>query len=73
MSNWANIGLRSFDSRPLNPGHTHNIGSQDHLTQVQHKYDHIEIVDHFDHGSKPVGLHLVTKVDRHGNITYEWE
>ncbi len=54
--------------KPLNPGSTHNIGSAEHLTQVQHKGDHVDIVDHFDHGSKPVPAHVVTQVDGSGNV-----
>jgi hypothetical protein len=54
--------------RPVNPGQTFNIGSSDHLTQVQHKHDRVEIVDHFDKGPNPVGVHIVARVDRSGNV-----
>ena len=58
--------------KPVNPGQTYNIYKQDHLTQVQHKVDRIEIVDHFDHGVKPVDFHIVTKVDKFGNINTDY-
>ena len=57
--------------RPVNPGQTFNIGSPDHLTQVQHKRDRVEIVDHLDHGPGPVDVHIVTRVDRNGNIDFD--
>jgi len=57
--------------KPLNPGQTHNIGSSDHLLQVQHKGGHVEIVDHFDHpkGSpEAVDAHVVHIVDQFGRV-----
>ncbi len=59
--------------RPVNPGQTFNIGSADHLTQVQHKRDRVEIVDHLDKGPDPVDVHIVTQVDRRGNIDFSIE
>jgi hypothetical protein len=50
----------------VSPGQTMNIGSADHLTQIQHKGDRVEIVDHFDHDSIP--FHLVTRVTRDGSV-----
>ena len=58
----------SVPMRPVNPGQTFNIGTPDHLTQVQHKRDYVDIVDHFDHGPKPVPFHLVTRVNEDGNV-----
>ncbi|NCC70125.1 hypothetical protein EOM09_00905 [bacterium] len=52
----------------LNPGQTFNIGSSDHLTQVQHKGDRVDIVDHMDHGNNPVDVHIITSIDKFGNI-----
>jgi len=51
---------------PINPGQTDNFGSPDWLTQVQHKGDRVDIVDHVDHDSMPV--HIVTSVDKDGRI-----
>jgi hypothetical protein len=45
-----------------------NIGAPDHLSQVQHKGDRVEIVDHMDHGRDPVPVHVVATVDRRGRI-----
>jgi len=53
--------------KPLNPGQTMNIGTPDHLTQIQHRRDHIDIVDHFDKGPKPIDAHVITRIDRKGN------
>jgi len=50
------------------PIRTTNIGSPDHLTQVQEYGDRVEIVDHFDHGSNPVDLHIVQVVGADGSI-----
>jgi hypothetical protein len=63
-----NTPFGSPDMRPLNPGQTMNIGAPDHLSQVQHKGDRVEIVDHMDHGRDPVPVHIVTTVDRQGRI-----
>lgn len=54
---------------PLNPGQTMNIFQNGHLTQIQHKFDKVQIVDHFDKGVLPVQAHLVTTIDSSGNIT----
>jgi hypothetical protein len=53
------------------PIRTTNIGSPDHLTQVQEFGDRVEIVDHFDHGLKPVDLHLIHTVGADGSIDSE--
>ena len=53
--------------RSINPGSTHNIGSKDHLTQIQHKGDHVDIVDHTLH-DQPFHPHIVTHVDKDGNV-----
>jgi len=49
---------------------TVNIGSKDHLTQVQVKSDppRVDIVDHFDKGPNPVPAHVVTTVGPDGQI-----
>ncbi len=57
------------DLKPINPGQTFNIGSADHLTQIQHKGNQVEIVDHFDKGPLPVDYHIVTIVGPNGQIT----
>ena len=59
--------------RPVNPGQTFSTGSVDHLTQVQHKRDRVEIVDHLDKGPSPVNVHVITRVDRSGNIDFDIE
>jgi hypothetical protein len=45
---------------------TVNIGTPDHLTQVQVKPDRVDIVDHFDKGPNPVPVHVVTTVGPDG-------
>lgn len=57
----------SGNMRPLNPGQTFNIGNPSWLTQVQHKGDRVEIVDHADHGG--MSGHIVTTVGLDGKIT----
>ena len=54
--------------KPINPGQQFGIGSPDHLTQIQHKGPYVDIVDHFDHGPDPVDVHIITQIDREGNI-----
>ncbi|MGD0457445.1 MAG: hypothetical protein ABSC21_06830 [Terriglobia bacterium] len=51
-------------------GKTVNIGSPDHLTQVQVKSDppRVEIVDHFDKGRDPLPAHVVTIVGPDGQV-----
>lgn len=61
-----------MDYIPLNPGQTMNIGSDDHLTQIQHKGDRVEIVDHFDKGSNPAPFHIVTRIDGEGNVDIDY-
>lgn len=61
-----NQNSNSFE--PLNPGSTFNIGSPNHLTQVQHKFNQVEIVDHFDKGPDPIDLHIVTTINKRGEI-----
>lgn len=58
--------------KPLNPGQTMNIGSPDHLTQIQHRGDCVKIVDHFDKGLYPVDFHIITKIGPNGKITTGW-
>ena len=54
----------------LKPGRTLNIGSPDHLTQVQHKGSRVDIVDHFhlNRGKDIDPRHLVTSIGRDGLI-----
>ena len=59
--------------QPINPGRTFNIGNPEHLIQIQHKNDHIDIVDHLDKGTRPAPLHIVTRVNRDETISYEYE
>lgn len=58
---------------PLNPGQTMNIYENDHLTQVQHKGNCVEVVDHFDHGPSPLDLHIVTRINGAGEIDVDLE
>ncbi|MFH1461089.1 MAG: hypothetical protein ABIF84_01575 [Patescibacteria group bacterium] len=58
--------------KPIGPGQTFNIGTPDHLTQIQHKGDRVDIVDHFDHGPDPVDLHIITKVRKDEKIDFDW-
>ncbi len=53
---------------PINPGQTFNIGTPDHLTQIQHKGPHVDVVDHFDKGPDQVPIHIVTCINRDGTI-----
>lgn len=55
------------DPRIINPGKTVHIGSPNHLSQMQHKGDRVDIVNHFDHDGLPV--HSVMHVDSSGTIT----
>ncbi len=54
--------------KPINPGQTFNIGSPDHLTQIQHKKDRVDIVDHFDKGKNPVDYHIIHSINKDGSI-----
>jgi len=54
---------------PINPGKTGNFASPNHLTQVQNKGDKVDIVDHLDHFGVPT--HLITNIDKDGNIRSE--
>jgi hypothetical protein len=45
-----------------------NIGSSDHLTQIQHKGSRVDIVDHLDHGELGVDAHIITSVNQDGSI-----
>lgn len=54
--------------KPLNPGQTMSIGTPDHLTQIQHKGNRVDVVDHFDHGKNPVDCHIVTTIGPDGKI-----
>ncbi len=58
--------------KPINPGKTFNIGSSDHLTQIQHKGKYIDIVDHFDKGNDPIDFHIITKINPDGSINTEY-
>jgi hypothetical protein len=58
--------------KPLNPGQTMNIGSINHLTQIQHKGDRVDIVDHFDHGPTAVDAHIVTTIRPNGKIDIDY-
>lgn len=58
--------------KPINPGGTVNIGSPDHLTQMQHKGDRVDIVDHLDKGPNPVDFHIITTIGPKGDINTDW-
>jgi len=58
----------NINIKPLNPGQTHNIGTPDHLTQIQHKGTHVDIVDHMDRGPNAVNAHIVTRIGPGGSI-----
>ena len=60
------------DLKQLKPGQTMNIGSSDHLTQIQHKINRVDIVDHFDHGIKPVNFHVVHSITSDGKIKSDY-
>lgn len=57
----------SDDIKPVNPGQTHNIYKDGNLSQTQHKGDRVDIVDHV-HEPKESGPHVITTVDKKGNI-----
>ena len=57
--------------KPLNPGKTFNIGSPGWLTQIQHKGNRIDIVDHADKDGMPV--HIIHRIDKEGNIESDVE
>ena len=57
---------------PLNPGQTMNIFQGDALTQIQHKGDRVETVDHLDKGGDPVDAYIVARVARDGTISFDW-
>jgi hypothetical protein len=61
----------SNDMTPLNPGQTHNIFNDGHLSQTQHKGTHVDIVDH-THGPGEKGPHVITTVDRNGGIDIDF-
>jgi len=55
--------------KTINPGQTVHIGAPDHLTQIQHKGDRVDIVDHLDHGPDAVKAHIVNTVTPDGKIS----
>jgi len=57
--------------RILNPGRTENIWSPEILTQVQHKNDRVDIVEHLHHGPNAVPVHEVIEVGKNGEISIE--
>ncbi len=59
--------------KPLNPGKTMKIGSPSWLTQIQHKGDHIDIVDHAHKTPGIPNLHIITSIDKDGKITTDVE
>ena len=60
--------MTSGPFKPVNPGQTFNIGSSDHLSQIQHKGDRVDIVDHMDKGKDPVDVHIITSINKDGSI-----
>lgn len=56
---------------PINPGQTFNIGSLDHLTQIQHKGSFVDIVDHCDHGD--TDFHIRHRIGPDGSIEIDWD
>ena len=58
--------------KPLAPLQTDNIWSGEHLIQTQHKGSHIDIVDHIDKIHPDAG-HIITRVDRDGNIDINFD
>ena len=61
-----------MDIRPLNPDQTMNIFQGDALVQIQHKGDRVEFIEHLDKGPDPVDVHVVTRIDKDGSITFDW-
>ncbi len=55
------------DPKIISEGQTINIGSCNHLTQVQHKGDSVDIVDHLDHNGIPA--HFITSVKSDGTLS----
>lgn len=54
---------------PLNPGQTLNLWQNGHLTQVQHNFDHVDVVDHFDRDLQlPVPCHIIHQIGPDGGI-----
>lgn len=56
---------------PINPGQTFNIWQDGHLTQVQHNFDHVDVVDHFDHGPLAVPCHIIHEIGPDGDINID--
>ena len=56
----------------ISPGQSINIGSSDHLTQIQHKGDRVDIVDHFDKGPDSLPVHIITTVEADGTISTDY-
>ncbi|MBW8034399.1 MAG: hypothetical protein FVQ79_01680 [Planctomycetes bacterium] len=56
----------------INPGQTFDIGTPDHLTQIQHKGPYVDVVDHLDKGPDPVPVHIVTRIDQNGQVDSDW-
>lgn len=58
--------------KSINPGQTLNIGRFDHLTQIQHRGNRVDIVDHFDKGPYPVDFHIIHHIDKKGKIDIDF-